>query len=180
MVFFLLMMIAVVVLDGEASIGFGAFVALLLRGGRGQDAAAVLVVVDVWDEVSVDVLQKVGKMWERTAGGVDRVLGLLDGKVGLVDAVLSIDELADHATGARGRCTICGERELAVLGQHDVLSVEECGGLLTRGAGLAWPWPEPLRQPWRACCSSTSWSRCGMPKRGRVVWEIGWRSGGGS
>jgi hypothetical protein len=37
-----------VVLDGEASIGFGAFVALLLRGGRSQDAAAVLVVVDVW------------------------------------------------------------------------------------------------------------------------------------
>ena len=51
----------VVVLDGEASIGFGAFVALLLRGGRGQNAAAVLVVVDVWDEVSVDVLQKAGK-----------------------------------------------------------------------------------------------------------------------
>jgi hypothetical protein len=37
-----------VVLDGESSIGFGAFVALLLRGGRSQDAAAVLVVVDVW------------------------------------------------------------------------------------------------------------------------------------
>jgi hypothetical protein len=157
----------VVVLDGEASIGFGAFVALLLRGGRGQDAAAVLVVVDVWDEVSVNALKRVGKMWERTAGGVDRVLGLLDGKVGLVDAVLSIDELADHATGARGRGTIGGKRELAVLGQHDVLSGEECGVWLTRGAGWAWPWPEPRRPPWRACCSSTSWSRCGC-RRGEV------------
>ena len=92
----------------------------------------------------------------------------------------AIDELADHAAGARGWGTVGGERELAVLGQHNVLSGEECGGWLTRGAGWAWPWPESRRQPWRACCSSTSWSRCGMPKRGRVVWEIGWRSGGGS
>jgi len=37
-----------VVADGEAGISWGALVALLLRGGRGQDAAAVLVVVDVW------------------------------------------------------------------------------------------------------------------------------------
>jgi len=39
-----------VVLDGEAGISFGAFVALLLRGGRGQNAAAVLAVVNVWME----------------------------------------------------------------------------------------------------------------------------------
>lgn len=37
-----------VVLDGEAGISFGAFVALLLRGGRSQDATTVLAVVDVW------------------------------------------------------------------------------------------------------------------------------------
>lgn len=34
------------VLDGEASVRFGADVALLLRGGRGEDAAAVLAVGD--------------------------------------------------------------------------------------------------------------------------------------
>jgi hypothetical protein len=111
----------VVVLDGEASIGFGAFVALLLRGGRGQDAAAVLVVVDVWMKCQWMCCGRLGRGWERTAGGVDRVLGLRDGKVGLVDAVLSIDELADHATGARGWGTVGGEGELAVLGQHVAL-----------------------------------------------------------
>lgn len=37
-----------VVLDGEAGISFGAFVALLLRGGRSQDATTLLAVVDVW------------------------------------------------------------------------------------------------------------------------------------
>lgn len=37
-----------VVLDGESGISFGAFVALLLRGGRSQDATTVLAVVDVW------------------------------------------------------------------------------------------------------------------------------------
>jgi hypothetical protein len=108
----------VVVLDGEASIGFGAFVALLLRGGRGQDAAAVLVVVDVWMKCQWMDCERLGRGWERTAGGVNRVLGFRDGKVGLVDAVLSIDELTDHATGARGWGTVGGEGELAVLGQH--------------------------------------------------------------
>jgi hypothetical protein len=111
-----------VVLDVEASIGFGAFVALLLRGGRSQDAAAVLVVVDVWMKSQWMCCRKVGRRWERTASGVHRVLGLRDRQVGLVDAVLSIDELADHATGTRGWGTVGGEGELAVLGQHDVLS----------------------------------------------------------
>ena len=110
----------VVVLDGEASIGFGAFVALLLRGGRGQDAAAVLVVVDVWMRCQWVCCRKLGRWCERTASGVNRVLGLRDGKVGLIDAVLSIDELADHAAGARGWGTVGGERELAMSGQHDV------------------------------------------------------------
>lgn len=36
----------VAVLDGEASVRFGADVALLLRGGRGEDAAAVFDVGD--------------------------------------------------------------------------------------------------------------------------------------
>ena len=55
---------------------------------------------------------------ELTATGVNRVLGLRGGKVGLVDAILSIDKLADHAAGAMSRSTVGGEGEIAVFGQH--------------------------------------------------------------
>jgi len=40
----------------------------------------------------------------------------------LVDAVLSVEELADHAGRARSWGTVGGEGELAVIGQHVLLS----------------------------------------------------------
>jgi hypothetical protein len=48
---------------------------------------------------------------------VKRVLGLRDGEVGLPDAVLAVEELADDAVGLRDGSTEGCERELAVAGQ---------------------------------------------------------------
>jgi hypothetical protein len=56
---------------------------------------------------------------ELTAMAVKRVLGLRDGEVGLSDAVLAVEELADDAIGLRDGSTESCERELAVAGQRE-------------------------------------------------------------
>lgn len=54
-----------------------------------------------------------------TAMAVKRVLGLRDREVGLSDAVLAVEKLADDAVGLRDGSTEGGERELAVADQRE-------------------------------------------------------------
>lgn len=57
-------------------------------------------------------------MDELTAMAVKRVLGLRNGKVGLSDAVLAVEEFTNDAVGLCGGSTEGGEGEFALVGQR--------------------------------------------------------------